>query len=68
MQTNDESGPLKSEVLRDWRWSTAVLAVTVFAAVLLNNARPIFYVSHYEMGDLAANSLQIIRADNWVSV
>ncbi|PYI90475.1 MAG: hypothetical protein DME97_17515 [Verrucomicrobia bacterium] len=68
MQTNDESGPLKSEGLRSWRWSTAVLAVTIFAAVLLNNARPIFYVSHYEMGDLAANSLQIIRAKHFAPV
>ena len=43
----------------------AVLAVTIFAAVLLNNAHPIFYVPHYEMGDLASNSLQIFQAKHF---
>src|SRR6266404_6233843 len=68
MQTDDESSPLKSRVPRGWRWSTVVLAVIIFAAMLLNNARPIFYVPHYEMGDLAANSLQIIRAKHFEAV
>lgn len=68
MQTDDESSPLKSRIPRGWRWSTAVLAVAIFAAVLLNNARPIFYVPHYEMNDFAANSLQIIRAKHFAPV
>jgi hypothetical protein len=68
MQTDDESTPLKLWASRGWRWSPALLAVIVFAAVLLNNARPIFYVSHYETGDLAANSLQVIRAKDFAPV
>lgn len=38
------------------------MAVVIFAAILLNNQRFIFHSVHYEMHDLAANSLQVFQA------
>jgi hypothetical protein len=68
MSTPEQSSPLRSRTQRGWRWSTAVLAASIFSAVLLNNARPVLRVSHYEMNDLAANSLRVIRAKHFEQV
>jgi hypothetical protein len=65
MSTPEQSSTLRSRTQRGGRWSTAVLAAAIFSAVLLNNARPVFRVSHYEMNDIAANSLQVIRAKHF---
>src|SRR6185295_9336068 len=46
-------------------WAIAFLAAIILGAILLNNARPIFSDAHYETGDLAANSLQVIRAKHF---
>lgn len=65
MRTLDEPRLVTSRSRQAWRWSTFVLATSIFAAVLLNNAQPIFRSSHYEMNDLAANSLQIFQAKHF---
>jgi hypothetical protein len=68
MQTDKECSHPKSPASRLWRSSPALLGIIIFAAVLLNNARPIFQAAHYEMGDTAANSLQVIRAKHFAPV
>jgi hypothetical protein len=65
MRTADEDYSITSRSRQAWRWGTVVLATFIFAAILLNNAQPIFRVSHYEMNDLAANSLQIFQAKHF---
>lgn len=64
-QTHQESHAGQSKVLRPWPRSTAILAVIIFAALLLNNAGPIFFAPHPEFDDIASNSLRVIQAKHF---
>lgn len=57
--------PLKPRARLRWWCRTSVLAAVIFAAILLNNERYIFRSSQYEMSDIAANSLQVLRAKHF---
>jgi hypothetical protein len=56
------SSASKSDHPPPWWCRTSTLAVVFFAAILLNNQRFIFDSVHYEINDLAANSLQVFQA------
>ena len=60
--------PPKSPARTRWWCRTSVLAVVLFAAILLNNEKYIFRYPQYEMSDLAANSLQVLRAKHFQPV
>jgi hypothetical protein len=47
---------------RSWWCRGPILAVIIFAALLLNNSDAIFRSPYYESGDYAANSLQVLKA------
>lgn len=64
MNTADDSIRVR-QTGRSAFWTPLLLAAAIFAAVLLNNAEPIFRAAHYETSDPAANSLQIIRAKHF---
>jgi hypothetical protein len=47
---------------RAWWCRASILTAVIFAAVLLNNSELVFQSRQYEADDLAANSLQILKA------